>query len=199
MGEIARRLVHASGVAIPGIYLIELVTWDQLRILLVLGFLIALSLEWIRLRIGLDWWIYEHLTRPYEAETFAGYGYYMVSITIVGLLFEPEVAIPGMLMLMLGDPISGYLGSGEFERVKAPIAIIGMFLVGLVVTMPFAIDILGTIGLALLASVLAAGAGTIADAVKPTFGSFVVDDNLTIPIFSAAILWGAYRYFPLLA
>lgn len=196
MGEIGRRVVHASGVVFPAVYLLDIVTWDQLGWLLILGFLVATILETLRLRIGLDWWIYEHLTRPYEAETVAGYGLYMVSITIVGITFEPAVAIPAMLMLMVGDPVSGYLGRGELRRLKHPIAIVGMFLVSLAVTVPFTHAALDTLGWAVLAAVLGAAGGTIADAIKPTIGSFVVDDNLTIPIFGAIVLWITYRVLP---
>lgn len=197
MGEIGRRFVHASGVVIPGIYLVGLVSWDELRLLLVAGLVIAIGLEFARLRIGLDWAIYEHLTRPYEADSFAGYGYYMVSIAIVGVIFEPEVAIPGMLMLMIGDPISGYLGRGELRRMKHPIAMAGMFVVGVAVTIPFAVDTIEVVSLAILAAILGAVAGTIADAFKPKIGDLIIDDNLTIPICAAIVLWASYQYLPL--
>lgn len=196
MGEIGRRLVHAAGVGFPLLYLLDLVSWNQLRVLLVIGAMIAIALEALRLEVGLDWWIYEHLTRPYEANSFAGYGLYMLSITAVALVFVPPVAIPGMLMLMLGDPVSGYLGSGELRRLKRPRAMLGMFIVSFGVTLPFALSVLGGMGTAIVAAAFGAALGTIADAVKPTIGDFVVDDNLTIPPAAAIGLWVAYTVLP---
>lgn len=196
MAEIGRRLVHASGVVIPAVYVVGLVSWNQLRILLVIGLVIAAGLETMRLFVGLDWWIYETLTRPYEANTVAGYGLYMASITIVALLFDPEVAIPAMLMLMLGDPISGYLGSGELRRFKRPRAVAGMFVVSFVFATPFAYDVLNDPLWAAVAALAGATAGTVADSVTFRIRGEIVDDNLTIPIVAALVLWLAYLLLP---
>lgn len=196
MGEIGRRLVHASGVGYPAIFLLGLVTWEQLQVLLGISLGVAIVLETLRLRVGLDWWIYEHLTRPYEADAVAGYGLYMCSITLVSFVFDWEIAVPAMLMLMLGDPVSGYLGSGKLKRIKSIRAMSGMFVVSFLVTVPFALAILENYEWAIVAALLGASAGTVADAIKPTIGSFVVDDNLTIPIFGAIALWLAFRFLP---
>lgn len=198
MGELGRRLVHASGAIVPGLYLVGLLDWDGVRLLLLLGLFVALVLETVRLRVGLDWWVYEHLTRPYEAENVAGYGLYMVSVTGVAVAFRPEVAIPAMLMLMIGDPVSGALGSGELRRVKRPVAIVGMFVVSFVLALPFAIGRLEATWGGILAATVGAGAGTIADAVKPSIGPYVIDDNLTIPVGAAVGLWTAYQVVPVL-
>ena len=196
MGEIGRRVVHASGVGLPALYLVDLVSWYQLQLLLILGTIIATGLEFVRLRVGLDWWIYEQLTRPYEAESIAGYALYMYSITAVGLVFQPDIALPAMLMLMLGDPISGYLSSGELQTVKAGRSMIAMFLVSLVIAMPFAVSLLDSTVWALGAAVVAACCSTIADGVKPIVFGYVVDDNLTIPPAAALGLWVVYLLAP---
>ena len=197
MGEIGRRLVHAAGVLFPALYVVELFSWDALRVLLVGGSIVAILLEVLRLRAGLDWWIYRKLTRPYEQTSVAGYALYMFSITAVALVFNPAVAIPAMLMLMLGDPVSGYLGSGEPRRIKRPRALAAMFVVSLVVIMPFALVVLPNWMWALLAGVLAAVPATLADGVTVRIRGRIVDDNLSIPVVGAVALWIAYAILPI--
>jgi len=104
VNEIGRRLVHSSGVLAPAAYLLGILTWTQLGAVLALGVGIAAVLEAIRLSYGLEWWIYENLTREYEQEKVAGYALYMVGFAFLALLLPPEIAIPGMLMLAIGDP-----------------------------------------------------------------------------------------------
>lgn len=190
MGEIGRRLVHASGVVFPGIYLVGLVEWWHLQYLLVLASGIAIVLEVLRLRYGLQqWWLYEKLTREYEQETVAGYALYLFSSTAVVFVFEPGIAIPAMLMLMLGDPVSGYLSSGELRTVKGGTSVIAMFVVSLAVTLPFTIPAVGSLATGVAAAVAGAGLATVADGVKATLFGRVVDDNLTIPPAGAIGIW----------
>ncbi len=196
MGEIGRRVVHASGVVAPALYVVGVLTWPQLQGLLVLGLAVVLGLETLRLRVGLDWWIYDRLTREYEADAVAGYVHYMVSITGVALVFEPAIAVPAMLMLMIGDPVSGALGGGRLRRFKRPRAMGAMFLVSLIVALPFALTTFGATGPALVAASMGAALAMVADGVKLRLGSFVVDDNLTIPVAGACGLWIAYRVLP---
>ena len=192
MSEIGRRVVHAAGVGFPALYLLNFLSWSQLRWLLVAGSLIALILETLRLRVGIDWWIYRRLTRPYESDQIAGYALYMLSITLVGVLFQPEVAIPAMLMLMIGDPVSGYLGTGSVRTIKRPRALLGMFLVSLAVSYPFAFAVIEDPAWSLVVAMIAAAGGTIADGVTIRIGERIVDDNITIPLIASVVLWVAY-------
>jgi len=184
--EIARRGVHVSGSAVPLAYVADLLTWRQVQAILVAGLVGVAILEVIRLGIGLDWWIYEYLTREYEQDNIAGYALALVSTTTVGLLAPPMIAVPALLMLTLGDPISGLLGSGEIQSVgsgqylelirKSPRALVVTF------------GVCTTIGLAFVAPVAALFGGvaaTVADGIKPVIVTYVIDDNLTIPLASA--------------
>lgn len=185
--EVKRRLVHASGTAVPGIYLAGLVSWTQLRWLAVIGSVVTIALEVVRLKVGLDWRLFEELTREYEEDSVAGYALYVWSITAVALAFEPIVAVPAILMLTLGDPISGLLGSDELRTVKRPRVLVTMFLTCLVLALPF---------LHVEAAVLAAAGAAIADGVKPRVGDFVVDDNLSIPILAGVAGYAAVEFLP---
>jgi len=192
--ELKRRLVHASGSGLVALYLLagyfELgLTWERFQLLMTVLAVGAIGLEFLRLRVGLEWWIYEKLTREYEQEQFAGYGYYMLSMTIVVVLFEPSIALPAMLMLAIGDPISGAVSDDSLRRVKSPNVLVTMFIVSALLATPF-----------LYASPLAIGAAalgaTIADGVTVRIGEFIVDDNLTIPIYAGVLAWIAIEFVP---
>ncbi len=192
--ELKRRLVHASGSGLVALYLLagyfELgLTWERFQLLMTVLAVGAIGLEFLRLRVGLEWWIYEKLTREYEQEQFAGYGYYMLSMTIVVVLFEPSIALPAMLMLAIGDPISGAVSDDSLRRVKSPNVLVTMFIVSALLATPF-----------LYASPLAIGAAalgaTIADGVTVRIGEFIVDDNLTIPIYAGVLAWVAIEFVP---
>lgn len=185
--EPARRVVHASGAVVPGAYLLDrhvleagVVTWEVVQGLAVLGLAAVVLLEAARLYGGLELFIYEHLTREYEQDTVAGYALYVLSATVVVLLFDPQVAVPAVFMLALADPVSGALSTGELRAVKRPRVLVGMFLVSLAIALPF---------VAAAAAVAGALGATLADGVKPTVAGRVVDDNLTIPIFAALPMW----------
>lgn len=174
--EVARRAVHMSGVVLPGAYLLGILTYAQLRWTFVAGSLVTLVLEAIRLFVGLDWRLYDVLTREYEQENLAGYALYVLASTAVVLVFEPVVALPAMLMLMVADPISGLLGSGELRPTKAVSVIVVTFAVCLALAYPF---------VPLLPAVLGAAAATFADGVKPVVWGYVIDDNFSIPVLAA--------------
>lgn len=180
MAEIGRRLVHASGMLAPASYLLGILAWNQLGALLAGGVGIALALELVRLRSGLDWWIYENLTREYEHEKVAGYALYMVGMAAVALAFPPAIGVPAMFMLALGDPIGGYLGRGK--ETKSAAALGAVFIVCLLCALPF---------LPLEAALVGALAATAADGYLVSVRGYVIDDNLSIPLAAATAMWTA--------
>jgi dolichol kinase len=179
-GELRRRAVHASGVGFPALYLLDIVDWRTLGVLLVVASVVAAGLEAVRLGVGLDWAVYETLTREYERENVAGYALYTFSMTGVALVFDPRVAVPGMLMLALGDPVSGLLGSNEAGRAKRVGVLVAMFavcfsLAALVLVRSVAVPT------ALVAAAVGGAGATVADGFTPVVRGYVIDDNLTIP------------------
>ena len=185
--ELKRRLVHASGSGLVALYLLAQyldapLTWERFGILMIVLAAGVVVLEFLRLRVGLESWLYEKLTREYEQDQFAGYGYYMLSMTVVVLVFEPSIALPAMLMLAIGDPVSGALSDDTLRRVKRPQVLAATFGVMLVLAVPFLHEYP-------LAAVAAALGATIADGVTVKIREFVVDDNITIPIYAAVLAW----------
>ena len=192
--ELRRRAVHASGVGFPALYLLEFADWPTLQWLLLVGAGVAAVLEAVRLGVGLDWAIYETLTREYERDNVAGYALYMFSMTGVALVFEPLVAVSGMLMLTLGDPVSGLLGSNEAGRAKRAGVMAVMF--GVCTTLATLV-LVGAGAVPLPVAVVAAAVGgtgaTVADGFTPVIRGYVLDDNLTIPPVACAGLWLVLR------
>jgi dolichol kinase len=187
--ELARRLVHASGTGLPLLYVLGLVTWPQFGIVMLLCSTVAAVLEFFRLVVGLDWMVYERLTRSYEQTNLAGYALYMFSITAVALVFAPHIAVPAALMLTVGDPISGLLGTTrEADEPKRLRTLGAMFAVCLAVSLPFLVPAAG-VAVGVAASVAAA----LAAGLKPVVAGYVIDDNASIPpaaaVAAGAVLW----------
>jgi dolichol kinase len=175
--EVARRGVHASGAVVPLAYLLGDVPWLWVRAAWTACAAVGLVLEALRLSGVVEWRVFDALTRGYEQENLAGYALYLVSMAGVAWLFPPDVwpgaAVAGMLMLALGDPVSGLLGSGELRRVKRPRVLAAMFAVCLTIALG--------VGLDPVPAVTGAAAAALADGVKPVVATYVIDDNLTIP------------------
>ncbi|MBX0295944.1 dolichol kinase [Haloarcula nitratireducens] len=190
--EVARRLVHVTGATVPLAHVLapDVVTWRVVQAFLALALAIVVVLEFLRLSVGLDWAIYDRLTRPYEQENPAGYALYIVGMALVagsvGVLGMPvAVAVSAMLMLAIGDPISGLLGSNDASTVKQVWVLLAMFGVCTLLASPFVSP---------AAAVLGGLAATFADGVKPTVAGYVVDDNFSIPVLAAAAMWAGVAY-----
>lgn len=188
--EVMRRLVHASGTVVPVIAIVDPSRWDLVQGLLVVGAAVAIVLEMIRLHVGLEWRIFDRLTREYEQDNLAGYALALISLAIVAVAFDRFVAIPAILMLTIGDPISGLLGSGELRTAKQSYVLLTMFGVCLIIASFF----VGPVP-----AVLGALAATAADGLKPVVAGYVIDDNLTIPLAAAVAMFVAIRYLPAIA
>ena len=188
MSELGRRLVHVSGTGYPVLYLLGWASWTELGYLLLFSSLVVAVLEVLRLRVGLDWWIYRKLTREYEQDNPAGYALYIFSMTAVVLVFDPYAAIPAMLMLTIGDPISGILGSNDAGTAKQVTVLLVMFGVCFAVAWPF-VGAVAPFPVAVAATTLGALGATLADGLKPVIAGYVVDDNLSIPPAAAVGIW----------
>ena len=185
--ELGRRAVHASGTALPASYLLGLLTWGQLRLLLCALTAAVFCLEFLRLVVGLNHWVYDRLTRSYEVNNVAGYALYMVAFTVAAFAFAPAIGVPAMLMLSIGDPISGLLGSNDAGTAKEVGVLATMFLVCFALALPFAVPEYGRVVGVAAAAAGALGA-TAADGLKPVVAGYVIDDNLTIPPVAGAAM-----------
>jgi len=179
MTEFERRLVHASGSVIPLSYVVG-VDWVLVRWFVLFGAALAVVLEVLRLTGALEWWVYDRLTREYEQTAVAGYALYAFGLAITAWLFHPHVAVPAMLMLTIADPISGSLSRGELGVKRSYV---------LLVTFAVCLAIASLLGIPFVAAVAGALVATVADGVTLRLGSWIVDDNLAIPVGAAAAMW----------
>lgn len=196
--EVGRRLTHASGGVFVLLYVFELIGWGHLGALALVGVSVAGILEFLRLftdladRVSALGFVYDRLTRPYEADAPAGYFYYMLSMSGAWLLFPPFAAVPGMLMLAFGDPFSGVLSSASPNESKEAWVLFAVFgFCFLVLALPYihtktSLPVSETV----LLSAGGAAAATVADGANVEVGGFFLDDNLTIPIVSGLAISG---------
>lgn len=186
MSELGRRLVHASGAVVPLAYLADLLTWTQLRWLLVAGSAAVLVLEALRLTGYVSWWIFEALTREYEQENPAGYALYALAWTATAWLpVEPRIAVAAMLMLALGDPVSGLLSKDELGMKQGWV---------LLATFGVCLGIASLLAIPLLPALAGAVVATLADGTTPVVRGYVIDDNVTIPLGAAAAMWAVQAF-----
>jgi dolichol kinase len=180
VSERGRRLVHLSGAAVPLSYVVGLVPWPWIQYATALAVVVAAVLEFFRLTVGLDWVVYDRLTREYEQDNVAGYALYAVGLALAAWLFAPPVAAAAMLMLTIGDPISGALSQRSAVETKRWRTLAVMFGVCFALAVPL-VARMATTGTAVAAAAVGALGATVADGVKPVVAGYVVDDNLTIP------------------
>jgi dolichol kinase len=182
--ELGRRLVHVAGGFPVGLYWLEWLTWVEVRWLYLAGLGLAIALEAMRLLVGVDWWIYDELTREYEQDNPAGYALYIVGAATVAFAFAPRIAIPAVLMLAIVDPVSGLLSVAERRPVKRPRVLAATFALAGAIALWFVP----------LPAALAGGAlATAADGATPVIGGYVIDDNLGIPIGAGVAMWLAVQ------
>lgn len=180
MSELGRRGIHASGTGVPALYLLGVIDWPGVQLLLGVLVLVVSALEFVRLGLDYEWPLFDTLARDYERENVAGYALYAYSQLAVALVFGPTVALPGLLMLTIGDPVSGYLGSNDAGTAKQAGVLGVMLLVCFALAAPFTTAVT-TFPVGLAAAAAGAASATLADGVKPVIVGYVVDDNLTIP------------------
>jgi len=202
--EVARRLVHASTTVVPLSYVfLDEVTWRHVQGFLAVALVGGFALEIARLSLGLDWRVFDRLTREYEQDNLAGYFLGGVGMAVVAFAFPPpgadplvavlppsNVAVPAMLMLTVADPVSGLLGSGELRTAKQLWVLLATFGVATLLATPFVPPVVAVLG---------GATATVADGVKPVVASYVVDDNLSIPVASATAMFLAVEYLPALS
>jgi len=180
--EVRRRLVHVAGALVPMAYVAGLVDWRTFQLVYLAAFVGAGVLEFLRLVVGLDWWVFRELTREYESSNLAGYFLFVLGSAVAVFLFPRQVAVPALLMLSIVDPVSGLLADNEFREPKRPAVLVVAFALSAFIALPF-------LWPSLVAILLGAATTTVADGMTPVVRGHAIDDNLTIPIGAGAAMW----------
>ena len=186
--EIKRKTIHITGLSVP----VGIVVFGKIytagMIALALGVALILEAGRLRGRISLP------ATRDHEQEKVAGYIYYIFGSLVTVALFQPMIALTSMLMLSLGDAVSGLVGSVLMNanvreqnirwRFKPLPIVASMFMACMVIgyvsssltRLPWEIYLFGALG------------ATLADSMALVICNRGLDDNLTIPIFSGIMM-----------
>lgn len=149
---------------------------------------IAIALEITRRRFPRlnDWFLSQTavLLKESESSRVLGSTYMAVASLLVFLFFDKELAILALMYIAVGDPLAGVVGN-RYGRVK-----IGSKSVE--GTLAFAVGA-GVVGCALIAGGLdvpywvALGGAGVAALVE--LAPNPIDDNLTVPAVSGAVMW----------
>lgn len=131
--------------------------------------------------------IFSLIAKKREAKTLLGTTYLVWGALATVLFFEKEIAILALLFLVLGDIASFYADKiGKirlFSWGKTLEGRLGFFAVCFL--MSLVLKSTSFINLSLFITLAGAIVATIAEALPLRIGRFWLDDNLTIPIFSA--------------
>ncbi|HTY91692.1 MAG TPA: dolichol kinase [Methanocella sp.] len=207
--EASRKAIHMAGVVVPLAYYF-LFSRELILLILLAAVLVAAVLEYVRLS-GHPIFPSILLRGHEENGVVGGYFYALLSSFLAVLLFDKAIAVAAILFLDLGDAITGLAGAimtmvdGPKEADKRSGAAAKSSLVGelrYAVTHPKSpalmavmLAVCGCIGIALYPSLsfkmIAAGAfgAMVADAFPWRLLRFTVDDNLSIPLVSGALMW----------
>lgn len=191
--EAKRKTIHICGVAIPVLY------FFLPKHLVVLGFVfsffVIFVLEWLRFRGVISLPFLRQSEK--EKKRIGAYVFFVIGAFISILIFEKSIAIASILMLAIGDSASALAGavksednSGMYEkRIKPPEVMLVMFavsfIIGYFVLHSLPVAAFGAIG------------AVIADGVPLKVYGVIIDDNLTIPLFSGILMsfWWAFSWF----
>jgi dolichol kinase len=179
-----RRIFHAlSGLVmalVPGLLALSPA---QTAALLFLGFLLALTVDLLRLRSTVlnraFFRTFRFLASPREAAGMASSTWYLLGGALVWTLFPPAHAVSGLLVLALADPVASVvgriwgtspLGKGSVQGSLAFFASAWLVLAYMT-------------GRPLAAAVVAGGVAVVE--ILPG----LVDDNLAVPLSTGVLLW----------
>ena len=176
--RLLRRLFHVSGLVIPLTYLFWGKTEALALAILILVFLIVAEI--LRLKGILDPSFVRSQLKEKERRRPTGALSYAGSCLLTMLIFSKSVAVAGMFVLALSDPLSSLIGS-RWGRCR----FFGKSLEGTSAFLFSSLIILACFRFPIPAVVGGACAGTLAE----LFSSRLTDDNLWIPLACSFGLW----------
>ena len=165
-----------------------------LVILLGLGFLAVSFGELLRLNYKqfnrLTIHFSKHIMRREELKNISGVPYYLGSCFLVLLIFNTHIATLSILYLALGDPFASFMGikygegSHKFANGKSIIGTLGGITICMIATMVYGTLVGWEVGTIFPMAFF----GGLAGGLSETFVIEDINDNLFIPLVSAAAL-----------
>ena len=181
IGELLRKSIHLLGLTLPVIYLF----FDKSTILVFMGILVAAAMivefvKWISPRFGGFFFrIFTPLLRSHERKgAVTGATYYLISAFLCILFFAKTLAIICIFFMVLGDMAAALVGKmwGKTKLLagKSLEGSAACFVVCAVIALVKLNPVIAIVG-ALVA--------TIVELIP-----FPIDDNLTVPLISGAVM-----------
>ena len=181
IAELLRKTTHLAGFFLPLIYIVL----DKSTMLLIGGCLVGIAvvvefLKWVSKRFrDMFFRFFESILRKHERKgAITGATYYLVSTFLCIVFFDKNIAIVSIFFIVLGDTAAALVGRawGRIKLIgdKSLEGSAACFVVCAVISLFWLNPIIGIIGafVATLAELLPLG----------------VDDNLTVPIISGAVM-----------
>jgi dolichol kinase len=178
-----RRIFHAlTGCAVAGWLSVSGSAWETHVALFGAGVVLLFLGDLLRLRIPalnrLFFRLFRPLASPREAGGIASSTWYLLGCWLAIVIFPVDIALRSILVLALADPIASYVGRRWGKHAFFSGSVEGsilFFSVSLAILAPFAGGPVGA---------LVAGAATLLERIP-----WRLDDNLTIPLGTGALLW----------
>ena len=181
IGELLRKSIHLLGLTLPVIYLF----FDKSTMLVFMGMLVAVAVivefvKWISPRFGAFFFqIFTPLLRSHERKgAVTGATYYLISTFLCIFFFAKTLAIVCIFFMVLGDMAAALVGKmwGKTKLLagKSLEGSAACFIVCAVIALVKLNPVIAIVG-ALVA--------TIVELIP-----FPIDDNLTVPLISGAVM-----------
>ncbi|MFH2028874.1 MAG: hypothetical protein ABIJ08_07060 [Nanoarchaeota archaeon] len=185
--EIKRQIFHLF----LGIFLVILLHYNLLnKISFFIIVTIAVFICFIskKMKIPGVYWFFKNFERDIDIIHFPGRGalLFLTGAFIVVLLFPKDIAMASILILALGDSVSHLVG--KFGGIRHPFndkKFLEGSLAGTIIAFIGAVLILNNSIEAALGAITA----MVAEGFNIEFGKKKIDDNLIIPLISAASIW----------
>lgn len=176
--SIWRKLFHFSGIIVPLTCLAFGRTFAIGLCAVLLG--ICIVLEVLRIKGYIALHVAKDLLKDHEKKRPTGSFFFLLSSLVTLLAFSERYAVPALFVLSICDPLSSYVG---YHFGKTPVfdkslqGLLAFFFSALIILLFFSFP-------AYAVTITAAAA-----ALTELFSSRYFDDNLSIPIVTAGMLW----------